>query len=417
MFRHLCSALLLFFSLWGTSLSQSVEPQDVASTAEELGGEYQNVQTASPQDAPASSDDVEVFYRNSDAVLDTIAEYNDYYNIEYGLVNGDEVIYSLGEELDPLDVHTAEIKSSKTEEHSCVILMYHRFEPFPRNAYEISPADFDQQMAYIADNGFTVISLDQLVQAIYKQDVDSLPEKSVVITVDDGFRCFLTRAVPILQKYGFTATLFVYTNYANAGGRSLTWDELRQLESLGFDVECHSTSHANLNNFKKYGSTKDAYTSFVYHELKDSKELLEKQLDKPVKYFCWPYGEVNDYAMGIATKCGYEATLSIKQGAVGLKSNPLYLNRFGIYSQTTLQTFVQRLNGKIIYQPDEIKGAVFYYTDFGGSDYGSTSGEVFPDVDIDALYNAIFEPESSTLSTDEETSPTTPGENTAPQTP
>jgi peptidoglycan/xylan/chitin deacetylase (PgdA/CDA1 family) len=415
MLRRISPLLLLFCWLAGTSLAQSRDLQDIASSAGELE-EYQNAQPAYPQDSLASPEDVEILYGDPNAVLDTVGEYNDYFTVtEYTPVNGDEVIYSLGDELDPLDVQTAEVKSSKIEDHRCAILMYHRFEPFPRNAYEISPTEFDRQMAYIADNGFTVISLDQLVQAIYKQDIDSLPEKSVVITVDDGYRCFLTRAVPILQKYGFTATLFVYTNYVNTGGRSLTWDELRELESMGFDVECHSTSHPNFNNFKKYGSTKESYTAFAYHELKDPKELLEKQLGKPVKYFCWPYGEVNDYAMGIAMKCGYEATLSIKQGAVGLKSNPLYLNRFGIYSQTTMQTFITRLNGKIIYQPEELKGTVFYYTDYGSSNYGSSSeGENLPEVDIDSLYNAIFEPETTTPANQDNGGQTTPGENTAP---
>lgn len=396
--RSLITTALLLLSLTAVSAGQTIDTMDVLSTAEEVVG-YEKISDRSPRDVFATADDVAVFYSNPDAVMDTIGVYEDFIYRKYGVVSGDEVIYSLGEKDDLMEVYIAELKNAESEEHRCVILTYHRFEPFPRNAYEVSPAVFDQQMAYIAENGYTVISLDQLLEAIYLQDPDLLPENSVVITVDDGFRCFLTRAVPILQKYGFTATLFVYTAYVNAGGRSLTWDELRLVESMGFSVECHSYTHPNFNNFKKYGSIKGSYNQFAYHELLDSKKLIEKNLEKKVKFFCWPYGELNDYAMHLAIKCGYESTVTVKGGAVGLKSNPLYLNRFGVYSKTTMETFKKRLEGKIIYQYEEDKGTYFSDKYYGiTTHFYKFSEELPPAADIDALWDAIFEEEETDLS-------------------
>src|SRR5256885_4041124 len=103
---------------------------------------------------------------------------------------------------------------------------------------------FTQQMRYLKAHGYRVISLDDLVE--YTELSRQLPRRSVVLTFDDGYRSFLQYAYPVLKELGFTATLFVYTDYVGTGRNALGWDDLARLTAEGFQVEGHTKTHGDL---------------------------------------------------------------------------------------------------------------------------------------------------------------------------
>lgn len=229
-------------------------------------------------------------------------------------------------------------------EKRCVILMYHRFRAVPANKYEVSHYDFRAQLDYIATHGYEVIPIDQLVEALQTQDPDLLPPRSVVITVDDGYRCVYDFAWPLLAEYGFPFAVYIYTNYVAGGGKSMTWSEIRDLAADDLvTLGAHSISHGNLANPKK---ARGPYDAWVRRELAYPKNRLEAETGRPVRTFAWPYGSFNSYALGVAIQTGYEGVLTIMPGGNSMESSPYSLHRYGVYWHTPLWLFARILEGR-----------------------------------------------------------------------
>jgi len=229
-------------------------------------------------------------------------------------------------------------------EKRCVILMYHRFRAVPANKFEVSFADFRAQLEYIARNGYEVIPIDQLVEALQTQDPDLLPRRSVVITVDDGFRCVYNFAWPLLAEYEYPFAVYIYTNYVGAGGNSMTWYELRELASDDLvTVGAHSISHPDLADARK---AIGPYDKWVQRELTYPKYRLEAETGKPVRTFAWPYGSFNSYALSVAIRAGYEGLLTIYPGGNSVETSPYHLHRYGVYWHTPLSVFARILEGR-----------------------------------------------------------------------
>ncbi len=229
-------------------------------------------------------------------------------------------------------------------EKRCVILMYHRFRVVPGNKFEVSHADFRAQMDYIARNGYEVVPIDRLVEALQTQDPDLLPPRSVVITVDDGYRSVYDYAWHVLAEYGFPFAVYIYTNYVGAGGKSMSWSELSELAADDLvTVGAHSISHSDLASAKKAGSS---YPDWLERELTYPKLRLEAAAGKPVRTFAWPYGSFNSYALNAAVQAGYEGILTILPGANSMETSPYHLHRYGIYWHTPLWVFARILEGR-----------------------------------------------------------------------
>jgi len=112
------------------------------------------------------------------------------------------------------------------------ILSYHRFADNCDSPLCMPSRIFDQQMKYLKENGYTVISLGELHKFLKYRD--SLPQKSVVISIDDGYRSVYNIAWPVLKKYDFRATLFIYTDFVGVSRNAITWDQLREMKKKRF---------------------------------------------------------------------------------------------------------------------------------------------------------------------------------------
>jgi hypothetical protein len=125
------------------------------------------------------------------------------------------------------------------------VLLYHRFDENRFPTTTTSSAQFEQHMAYLKSHGYTVLTMDQLADCV--EGRRSIPEKGVVITIDDGFISEYNKAVPILRKYGYPFCIFVFT-HAIGLKNYMSWGHLKQLESWGGEVGCHTYSHPRLIN-------------------------------------------------------------------------------------------------------------------------------------------------------------------------
>jgi len=324
-----------------------------------------------------------IFLRSdiSDSVMNNTTNKN-----EDGLI-----IFSRSEPKDRLIPIIKRIDDIIATDFKVTIFMYHRFVDFPKNPYEISINQFEDEMRYLYENGYKTITLGQYIDAVYSQDLSSLPDKPVILTVDDGYNSFFTRAYPILKKYGFTATLFIYTNFIGNGGSSLSWSELKELVSEGMEIGSHSISHPNIASPKrmKYSTSYDA---FLNHELGDSKKIIEKNLGIIVRLFAWPYGSYNETALKKAVELGYEGIITVKPGSMNLNSDILHIRRYGVYPSTGLELFALRLKmptDKVVLSTDEIAEM----KKIGEGEYimKTTQPYIIDEKAINDSYNAIFE--------------------------
>ncbi|MCZ7667599.1 MAG: polysaccharide deacetylase family protein [Chloroflexi bacterium] len=125
------------------------------------------------------------------------------------------------------------------------ILMYHYISVPPADAdiyrqdLSVTPENFRQQMAYLAENGYTPIDLYQLSAAITAKT--DLPDKPVILTFDDGYLDNYENAFPVLQEFGFPGTFFIITDYADQGAAGYAnWEQLAEMAAAGMRIETHT---------------------------------------------------------------------------------------------------------------------------------------------------------------------------------
>lgn len=197
---------------------------------------------------------------------------------------------------------------------SVVVLCYHRFEEKPKDGMAITPAGFEAQMQAVKDNGFSVISMQDFLA--WRRAEKAIPEKSCVITIDDGYRSGYDVAWPILKKFGYPFTMFIYTAFvkggALAGGGSLSWAELEAMRDAGVDIQSHTVNHQNLRTKKgKFQNQFPTYEEWLKNEIADSRRQLEQHLGISVKALAYPYGNHNEEIRTIAMQAGYEAAFTV----------------------------------------------------------------------------------------------------------
>ena len=220
--------------------------------------------------------------------------------------------------------------------HAAVMaLCYHRFEDRPKDSLAINPAEFEKQMQALKDNGFTVIKMADFLA--WRRGEKSIPDKCCLIGIDDGYRSGYEVAWPILKKYGYPFTMFIYTNFIkgqpNAGGQSMSWEELAEMRDAGVAIESHTISHSNLRDKTgKWQKLLPSYEAWLTHEIVDSKKMLEQNLGISVKALAYPYGNHNEEVRRIAMDAGYEAAFTVYGQRLSHNSAPDQLGRYAIDS-------------------------------------------------------------------------------------
>lgn len=214
-------------------------------------------------------------------------------------------------------------------------LCYHRFEDRPKDSLAINPAEFEKQMQALKDNGYTVIPMADFLA--WRRDEKTIPDKCCVICIDDGYRSGYDVAWPILKKYGYPFTMFIYTNYVkgqpNAGGQSMSWEELAQMRDAGVDIESHTISHSDLKAKNgKWQKLQPSYEAWLTHELVDSKKMLEQNLGISVKALAYPYGNNNETVRRAAMEAGYEAAFTVYGQRLSHGSPADQLGRYAVES-------------------------------------------------------------------------------------
>ncbi|MBP2633519.1 MAG: polysaccharide deacetylase [Firmicutes bacterium] len=215
------------------------------------------------------------------------------------------------------------------------VLNYHQINNKDHNTLTLSSTEFEAQINYLYQEGYTGISPDQL--ADYLQSGKNLPPKPILITLDDGYKDNYQVAYPILQKYHFTATIFVITDFVDNYGKYLTWNQIREMSDNGVSFEAHTLSHISLPK---------ASDEEIRNQLIKSKEAIEWRLGKKVDYLAYPGGEYDQRVIQLAKEAGYRAAFTVNFGRDRINSTLYTLNRIPIFGgqSHTFFRFWLRLN-------------------------------------------------------------------------
>jgi len=220
------------------------------------------------------------------------------------------------------------------------ILRYHRISKQCKTMLCMSKKAFEQQMKYLQDHKYRVITLRQLLG--FLQYRNGLPERSVVITFDDGDRSFYKIAFPILKKHGYKAALFVHTDFIDNSKNALTWNQLRKLKAHGFEIGSHGLSNSDFTK-KREDEDDQAYIERIKDELVRSKKIIDKKLMQDTVYVAFPFGNYNQEIMHLSEKAGFKIGLSLKSGSNPFFADPLSLKRNRIMKKD-MKNFTFQLN-------------------------------------------------------------------------
>lgn len=229
------------------------------------------------------------------------------------------------------------------------ILMYHsvahdasrRFKQFT-----VSPTLFAEQMAYLSEHAYTALTVTQFIAA---RSDSALPSRPVLLTFDDGFADFAFSALPILQKYGFSATLYVTTAYVDGTSRwlfregearrpMLTWPQLQEISDSGIECGAHSHSHYQLDVVSQ---------SIVSEEVSLSKHILEQHLSKAVVSFAYPYGYYTSSVKELLRAAGFTSACAVKHAMSTVTTDPFSLARLMVGANCGIDSFASLLDGRL----------------------------------------------------------------------
>jgi peptidoglycan/xylan/chitin deacetylase (PgdA/CDA1 family) len=190
---------------------------------------------------------------------------------------------------------------------------------------QITPAAFEAQMKELKDRGITVIGMQDLLA--WKRGEKNIPPRCAVVTFDDGLKSQYEVAWPIMKKFGYTFTMFIYTEGVRGGlfggGEAITWEQLGDMRDNGIDIQAHSATHQDLREGhpvtirqpdgkkERKKLTGPEYEQFLQNELVGCKTLLEQRLGIKVNCFAVPYGFYNQHVKEIARNNGYEAMFTV----------------------------------------------------------------------------------------------------------
>jgi peptidoglycan/xylan/chitin deacetylase (PgdA/CDA1 family) len=213
------------------------------------------------------------------------------------------------------------------------VLTYHRFDPRAANAATVVETPvFVAQMEWLRTHDIAVVRLSAIVDALAAHA--PLPEKSVAITADDGWRSVYTDMFPVIRRLGYPITLFINPPAIGHGGAYLTWAQIAEMRASGLvDIEAHTQTHPNFNDERARRTPAD-YAAFVEREIGGSRLLLQNHTGA-VKVLAWPYGIHDATLQAAAARDGFAAAFALGARPV-LANSPLFaIPRYQVYNTDT----------------------------------------------------------------------------------
>ncbi len=223
-----------------------------------------------------------------------------------------------------------------------MILMYHNLAA-QAGFNTVSVTNFTQQMDWLANNAYTVVTMDAYVQALR---AGSLPRNCVTITFDDAYVSYKELAMPILSSHGFSSIVYVPTNFVGQSNvwddgaiPIMNWDALREVaKAEGVSIGSHGMAHRHMRTLE---------TKILAEKVRESKAILERELKVKVKHFSYPFGQLRDFDGRCEREikaAGYESACSTIWSRRNFSGNLFALHRLEIEPQDDLAQFSAKIS-------------------------------------------------------------------------
>jgi peptidoglycan/xylan/chitin deacetylase (PgdA/CDA1 family) len=225
------------------------------------------------------------------------------------------------------------------------VLMYHEIAEAAETTSRlaVTPAAFAAQLDYLSSAGFTTVTAGQL--AAHQTGADAaLPARPVVLTFDDGYGDFYHRALPLLKRHHFTATLFVTTGWTQdpemraAEAGMLNGTQIAEVAAAGMEIGAHTRRHPALDQLPR---------QVVREELVTSKQWLEDQLGFSVPGLAYPFGYSTAEVRDVAREAGYVYAYAVDNLMTGPASDQFARPRLTVRRATTMPEFRRLVDGHV----------------------------------------------------------------------
>jgi peptidoglycan/xylan/chitin deacetylase (PgdA/CDA1 family) len=238
-----------------------------------------------------------------------------------------------------------------------VIMMYHEVKPTNSGKLSITPWEFESDLKYIEQNGYTTINMSDLID--YVEGKGELPEKPIILTFDDGYQSNYTYAYPILKKYNMKAVISIIGSDAdectadkeqNIDIGQISWDEVNEMissncvEFQNHTYDLHSNSAGRVGTKRKYGESLEHYEAVLSDDLNKCQQDFKDKTGFIPNTFTYPYGEISPESVPIIKNLGFKATLSCDEGVNYITNDPdalFGLKRIPRFHGTTLQNSIK----------------------------------------------------------------------------
>jgi peptidoglycan/xylan/chitin deacetylase (PgdA/CDA1 family) len=229
---------------------------------------------------------------------------------------------------------------------SSPILMYHQVvSERPADIHAVTVEAFASQMQWLYERGYQGVTVEELFTDCGSNRAKP-NRRPIAITFDDGYLDFYTNAFPILQQYRFRATVFLVAG--RIGGVNdwdktpglvhtplMDWNQIRDSLESGMNFGAHTCTHLNLTKIP---------ISQAEDEIKNSRALLEHELQKPIKVFAYPHSQYNQAVLKVVIKHGFDMACTYEPHYVGGAGKRTHeLQRTGILATDTLYTFIDKV--------------------------------------------------------------------------
>jgi biofilm PGA synthesis lipoprotein PgaB len=186
-----------------------------------------------------------------------------------------------------------------------VVLQYHHVSTDTPAATSVSPERFEQHMEWLAENEYQLLSMGDLIQLLRAKK--TLPDKTAVITFDDGYTSIYTNAWPLLRKRNWPFTVFVNSQHHDENNRQyMSWEQLREMAKAGVTIGNHSVSHSHMIR-RQTGEDEGEWLKRSQWEIEHAQSRIDAEVGRQAKIFAYPFGEHNRPLEALLRKLGYIA--------------------------------------------------------------------------------------------------------------